>query len=137
MGHAKRTVDTVAVLERGVERAVVLIMTGIAHIVRTKATEEGSRTTVHTLPVDLVGTMLITLCRSSSYLLKQTVLTHKVLLAGCLLLFGVGSLLFAIDKSAKVGPLAGIALIEGATMVGIFLFFAKIDVIFVAQSFIV
>ena len=64
-------------------------------------------------------------------------MTHKVLLAGCLLLFGVGSLLFAIDKSAKVGPLAGIALIEGATMVGIFLFFAKIEIIFVAQSFIV
>jgi len=42
MGHAKRTVYTVAVLERGIIRAVVLIMTGIAHIVRTEATEKGS-----------------------------------------------------------------------------------------------
>ena len=69
MGHAKRTVDTVAVVEfiGGAARgAVVLIMTAIAKIVRTEAFEKGRRTTVHTLPVNLAGTVLIANCRSTS-----------------------------------------------------------------------
>ena len=69
MGHAKRTVDTVAVVEfigGAAPCGKSLNMTGIAHIVRTVAFEKGRRTAVHTLPVDRACTMLIAMCHSTS-----------------------------------------------------------------------
>ena len=68
-----------AVLERWVARAVVLIMTRLAHVVSAKAAEESSGAAVHAFPVDLYLSMLFAGCLSGADFLEQAILAHQVL----------------------------------------------------------
>ena len=80
------------------------------------AGEEGNRTTVHALPVDLCITVLVAIGCSCTNFLQKTVLATEILLRG-LALFRVSHLLLAVNQATKVRFLTLVALINGAAMV--------------------
>jgi len=73
---AERAVNSVAVLERRVARAIVLVVARIAHVMGAEAAEECSGTAVLALPVDLRSTVRLTLSLASADLLKEAVLAQ-------------------------------------------------------------
>lgn len=102
-------------------------MAWIAHVVRTEAAVQSSGATVLALPVDLLGAVFLTRGLTSTDLLQNAVLAQQVLFLGVALL-SVGHLLLAVDQASEVRLLTAMALVEGATMVGVLLRLAKVCV---------
>ena len=88
MGDTQGAVDAIAVLERRSQGSVVLFMARMAEVMSTKAAIKGSRTAELAFPIDLLGTVLSTRGFTSTDLLKETVLAHKVLFLLLLTLLG-------------------------------------------------
>lgn len=84
------------VLDRRIVSSIVLVMTWITHIVGAKAAEKGRGTTIHALPVNLVGTMLVTLSRPRTDLFEKAILTHEIFFLRVSLLL-VSHLILAVD----------------------------------------
>jgi len=136
VSDAKWAVDSEAVLEGWVQCPVVLIMARIAHVVRAKAAEQGSRATVLAFPVDLSFAVCFAISLTGSNLLQEAILAEEIFRLGVLLLL-VCHLLLAIDQSAEVRLLAPITLVERASVISELLGLAKVDIAFFGQTFIV
>lgn len=88
MGDTQGAVDAIAVLERRSQGSVVLFMARMAEVMSTKAAIKGCGTAELAFPIDLLGTVLSTRGFTSTNLLKETVLAHKVLFLLLLTLLG-------------------------------------------------
>ena len=135
MSDAEWAVDAVAVFEGRVERAIVLIMAWVAHVVGTEAAVEGSGAAILAFPVNLRGTVLLAARSASTDVFEQAALAEKVFLLG-LASFLVSHLTLTVDESTEVRLLAVIAQVEGASVVGKLLWLSIVCIIFVLESLI-
>ena len=102
-------------------------MTRLTKVGRAKAAEEGNTAAELPLPVNLLNTVLFATGLSCTDLLQKTALAQKILFFGFLLL-GVGHLLLTVNQATKVGLLAGMALVERASVIRKFLWSAKVGI---------
>lgn len=70
MSDSQGAVDSMTVLDGWVHGSVVLVVTWVAHVVGAEAAEKSRGAAVHTLPIDLVSTVLVAISCSSTDLLE-------------------------------------------------------------------
>lgn len=117
MGHTKRTVQSMTVMERH-DTPIVVSMARFTHKMCSKAAKDCQRAAIHAFPVNLDITMLATRGLSNANLLEQAVFTHQVFLVP--ILIGIlGLFLFTVNKASKVRFLTTMTLIERASVKGI------------------
>ena len=137
MSDSQRAAITWTLLDFGVAIGVdILIMTGKAHIVVTSTVEECSVAAIDALPVNLIGTVLVTLFSAYSHFLQKAVLAQEMLLLGLILLLLGSHQNFAVNQTAKVRTLAPMALVERAMVVRVSLRIAKVDVAFLKDALV-
>ena len=134
MSYSQRTIDAMAILHLEF-RITPMIVAVVAHVVSSEATEEGSRTAVHALPIDLSIAVLVAIRCSSTYFFQKTFLAMEILLRG-LALVRISHLLFAVNQATKVRLFTFIALIKGAAMVGELLWLSIVVVANCGKPFI-
>ena len=126
VSNSKGTIDAMAIFEWH-DSPVVAAVARLAHVVSSKAAEEGSGAAVHTLPVNLDVAMLLTSCLASADFFEKAIFACKVLLASFLFSF-LCLLLLAINQATKVRLLTAVALVEGAAMQGVLKWLALVEV---------
>ena len=73
-----------------------ILMTWITHIVGAKTEVKGRGATEHALPIDLVGTVLVTISRACAYLFKKAILAHEIFFL-CVSLLLVSHLILTVN----------------------------------------
>lgn len=134
MRNAQRTVNTIAVFGRRCPASSIEnIVAGLAEVVGTPAAVRGDRATVHALPVDHVNAVFLALSLANTHLFQQALLAEQFLLPRLTLPLCCSHLLLAVDETTEVGLLTAVAEVEAATMVGVLLGPAIVEVVFVRR----
>ena len=119
---AQWAINTVAIFDFLVDViAIVGAMTRLTEVSRAEAAKESYTTAILALPVDLIGTVLLTNSGPCTDLTQKTALAHKLLFLRALLPLCISHFLLTVDQATKVGLLALEALVEGASVVRILL----------------
>ena len=109
--------------------ASVGIVAGFTEVCRAEAAVNGNTATELALPVDLRAAMLLTTGGACADLAQNAALAEKVFLFRVLLPpFSICHLLLTVDQATKVRFLALMTLVEGASMVCEFLWFAEVSI---------
>jgi len=127
MCDTKRAVDAIAVLKGRLHGTIELIVARVAEVMGSEAAVESCRAAELAFPVDLFVAVLFAGSGACTDLLKETVLAEEIFFLGVVLL-GVCHLLLAVDQPTEVRLLARVALVEGAAMESVLLWFAEVGI---------
>ena len=117
MSDAERAIDTVAVLERRSEGAVVLLVAREAEVVCAEASVKGDGAAELALPVNLDVTVLFASGLTCTDLFEEALLAHEVFFL-CLVGLSIVHFLLAVNEATKVRILAAVAEVDRAALVG-------------------